>query len=209
MFWLFLHLAEKNPRPKLIIYRHKASPDWPRSLEYLLITIEETVPDGHWDQIIFSWHFWSVLLIEIFTYKFELHQTFTDFCLLLSLVPYIVQDYFNVAGFLIFETLCLGSSKTLYYVWEKYHKNERHLCLHLDISICQKSLQIMECPLILVRFLVFSYIINEHSCLNYCIFTKLSQILCVISIHILVCQLAKKCVKIFGVFSHKLLQNVC
>ena len=40
-------------------------------------------------------------------------------------------------------------------------------------------------------FWVFLYIIDEHSCLNYCIFTKLSQILCLISVLILLCQRAK------------------
>ena len=29
----------------------------------------------------------------------------------------------------IFETLCLGRSKNLHYVWKKLHKNEKHLCL--------------------------------------------------------------------------------
>ena len=42
-----------------------------------------------------------------------------------------------------------------------------------------------------VFFWVFSYIIDEHSCLKYCIYTKLSQIMCLINVHILVCQLAK------------------
>ena len=44
-------------------------------------------------------------------------------------VPFIIQNYANLVGFLIFETLCLGSSKTLPYVWKKYHKNQQRLCL--------------------------------------------------------------------------------
>ena len=35
-------------------------------------------------------------------------------------------------------------------------------------------------------FLVFSYIIDDH-CLKYCLFTKLSQIVCQINTHILIC----------------------
>ena len=49
-------------------------------------------------------------------------------------------------------------------------------------------------------FWVFSNIINVHSCLNCCIFTKLSQIVCLINIHILVCQPAK-CYCSYGRFS--------
>ena len=48
---------------------------------------------------------------------------------------------------------------------------------HFDVSICQLWLQVMERILIILRFWVFSYIIDEHSsCLKYCISTKLSQI---------------------------------
>ena len=42
-------------------------------------------------------------------------------------VRYIILNYPSVARFLIFESLCLGSSKTLPYVWKKFHKNDRHL----------------------------------------------------------------------------------
>ena len=40
-------------------------------------------------------------------------------------------------------------------------------------------------------FWVFSYFIDEFSCLKYCIFTKLLQIVCLINVNILVCQNAK------------------
>ena len=49
----------------------------------------------------------------------------------------------------------------------------------------------MEGSLILLQFLVFSYIIDDHSCLKCYIFTKVSQIMCLIDVHILVCQHAK------------------
>ena len=35
---------------------------------------------------------------------------------------------------------------------------------------------------------LFSYIIEDHSYLNCCISAKLSQIVCLINVHILVCQ---------------------
>ena len=41
--------------------------------------------------------------------------------------------------------------------------------------------------MILLFLLGFSYIIDEHSCLKYCILIKLSQIVCLINVHILVC----------------------
>ena len=44
-------------------------------------------------------------------------------------VRYIILVYPIMDLFSIFETLCLGKSKTLPYVWKLYHKNERHLCL--------------------------------------------------------------------------------
>ena len=43
----------------------------------------------------------------------------------------------------------------------------------------------------IVFFWIFSYNFDDYLCLNYCILTKLSQIACLINIHILVCQLAK------------------
>ena len=42
-----------------------------------------------------------------------------------------------------------------------------------------------------VFFWVFSYIIDEHSCLKYCFFTKHSQIVCLINAHILIYQHAR------------------
>ena len=84
-------------------------------------------------------------------------------------VSYIILYYPKVARFFIFETLCLGSSKTLPYVWKKYHKNEWHLRLvtqiftecvsnqytHFDISKYQMRQQVMVSTLILLRFLCY------------------------------------------------------
>ena len=120
-----------------------------------------------------------------------------EFCL-----PYFIQDHPNVTGFLSFETLCLGSSKTLPYVWKKYHKNEQHLCLvthiftKLSENVCLISTRILlhwyvryNCKLWKSFWFhwVFSYIIDEHSCLKYYIFTKLSQIECLVNTLILIC----------------------
>ena len=49
----------------------------------------------------------------------------------------------------------------------------------------------MERPLILIHFLEFSVVIVEHSCLKYCIFTKLFQIVCLIIVHNFTCENAK------------------
>ena len=50
-------------------------------------------------------------------------------------------------------------------------------------------------------FRVFSYIIDYHLCLNCCISTNLSQIVCLINLHILVCQHAKCNCRLYRRFS--------
>ena len=119
---------------------------------------------------------------------------------------YIILNYPNMARFLIFETLCLGWAKTLTYVCKKYHKNEWHLSLvahtftQLLHNMCLINTHIFiywyvrcNCKLwkALWFYCIFSYIIDEYSCLKYCIFTKLSQIVCLINVHILDYQHAK------------------
>ena len=119
-------------------------------------------------------------------------------------VWYIILVDLNVVKFLIFETVCLGRSKTLLYVWKIYLKNERHyLCLvaHIFTNLSQNACLInihtliywyarYNCKLcnalwFYCVFWVFSYIFDDHSCLNCCIFIKLSQIICLININIL------------------------
>ena len=77
---------------------------------------------------------------------------------------------------MIFETLCLGRSKTLSYIWKKYHKNERHLCLvwhsftklSQNVSNWYKHFDIYargDCKLWNgTWFYYISYIIDDHSC---------------------------------------------
>ena len=48
-------------------------------------------------------------------------------------IPYFIQDYPNVAGFLIFVTLCLGRAKTLTYVWKNIIKMNG-ICVWYHIS---------------------------------------------------------------------------
>ena len=51
----------------------------------------------------------------------------------------------------------------------------------------------MECPLILLHFLgIFIHKIDEHSCLKYCVLTKVSQIVRLINVHILVQNLESR-----------------
>ena len=132
-----------------------------------------------------------------------------SFCLILSVlsnsvlsrdlkyllkIPYFIQNSPNVVEYLIFETLCLGRSKTLTCVFKKYHKNEPHLflvkgiftklsqnlCL-INTHICMYQYVRCDCKLwnalwFYCVFWVFSYIIDDNSCLKYCTFTKLSWI---------------------------------
>ena len=65
-------------------------------------------------------------------------------------------------------------------------------CEFCTIIKCQMWLQVIERSLILLRFfLVFSYVIDDHSYLKYCIFTKFSQIACLINTHIMICSHAR------------------
>ena len=92
---------------------------------------------------------------------------------------------------------------------EKYHKNKHHLCLipYTFAKLSQNMFLInthipmhwhtrCECklwnaPRLCCVFQEFSYIIDDHLCLKRCIFMKLSLDVCLISVHILVCQHAK------------------
>ena len=64
-------------------------------------------------------------------------------------ISYFNQDYPNVAEFFMFNTLCWGRSKTLPYVWKKYHKNEQNLSLvthiftKLSQNVCQNNMHIL------------------------------------------------------------------
>ena len=92
---------------------------------------------------------------------------------------------------------------------KKYHKNKRHLRLvaHIVTKLSQ-NVYLINTHILIYRyarcncklckflwfccvFLAFSYIIDDHSCLNCLICAKLSHILCPIDTHILACQNAK------------------
>ena len=77
-----------------------------------------------------------------------------------------------------------SANQNVFWVNRQFVKSTNQYA-HFDVK------QVMKSPLILLLFWVFSYIIDEHSCLKYCILTKLSQIMCLIIVHILVCQHAK------------------
>ena len=146
------------------------------------------------------------------------HQSFSLILIHIhTLIEITIMGYFysifkNVSDkllILIFGAICLGRLAPLPYVQKKYHKNKRHLCLvtYIFIKLSQNVCLIdayISCifmpdvtaiygtPLDFIAFFwVFSYIIDEYSCLKYCIFTKLSQIMYLIDVHILVCQHAK------------------
>ena len=58
--------------------------------------------------------------------------------------------------------------------------------INIDVTKCQMWLQVME-RLIVLRFKVFSYIIDDHWCLKCCILTKLLQIVGLTNTFILIC----------------------
>ena len=96
-----------------------------------------------------------------------------------------------------FSRLYLGKSKTLL---KKYHKNGWHKTpsfhiIYVQLIFTFRHINMPDLtasygtPLILLR--LFGYFHDDHSCLNYYIFIKLLQIICLINLHILVCQNAK------------------
>ena len=135
-----------------------------------------------------------LLLSMVFSASAAYTSLFSGLKFLLK-VRYIILVYLNQVGFLIFKTLCLCRSKTLPYVWkiisQKWAVFEfgGHIFTKLSQNVCLINIQFLiyqhdrcDCKLwnvpwfYCVFFWVFSYIIDDHSCLNYWIFTKLSQI---------------------------------
>ena len=53
----------------------------------------------------------------------------------------------------------------------------------------------------LIIFMVFSYIIIDHSCRNCCVYTKTSLIVCVINTHILIYQYARCDCKLWNAYA--------
>ena len=110
MFPLFLLLPDsKVLDPNRPIYRHESD----KNKKYLSAN---------------NFVFLSVFVVVICSAS----TSYTSLCRGLKnllKIPYFSQDYSNVVGFLIIETLCLGRSKTLPYVCKKYHKIERRLSL--------------------------------------------------------------------------------
>ena len=121
---------------------------------------------------------------------------------------YFIHYYLNMVEFLIFDTVFWALGLHCF-MSEKYHNNELHLCLVSSpnfhrmyilsinsfeyINMVDVRLYVMEHPLILLRFWVFSNRIDEKRAFMSEILDlpKLSQIVCLINIHILICQHAK------------------
>ena len=122
----------------------------------------------------------------------------------LSKIRYTTLVMSNVAGFLIFETVFSYRLATLPYILKKYHKNERHLRLvtHIFTKLSQ-NMCLINTHIFMYQHTrrdyklwkalwfhwVFSYIFDDHSCLNCCISTKLSLIVCLINCDISKCQM--------------------
>ena len=119
---------------------------------------------------------------------------------------YIILVYPNVTGFPSslfgqFENIalclkkCHKNERHLYLVTHSFTKNSQNVCLFNTHSLIY---QYARCNCKLWKafwfygvFWVFSYIIDEYLYLKNCIFTKLTEIVCLINIHILECQDAK------------------
>ena len=78
--------------------------------------------------------------------------------------------------------LCLGSSKTLPYVFKKYHKNERHLWLlaHFIAKLSQNKY------LIIKQILIYQYVRCDCKLWNaiwfYCVFGYFHTLLTIINV---------------------------
>ena len=98
MFILILQLPEKGPRPKCTIYKHESDKNNKcRSIGLFGILSVVSVVVLYSGSIAYTCLFIRGL-------KF------------LIKIPYFIQNYPKVVGFLIFESLCLDRSKTLAYV---------------------------------------------------------------------------------------------
>ena len=115
-------------------------------------------------------------------------------------IPYSIQDHHNVAEFLILLGYFFGQVDNTALCLKKYRKNEWHLCLVAHIftkhsqNVCLINTHILicqhgrcDCKLWnALLFWVFSCSSDGHLYVNCCISSKLSLILCLISI--LVCR---------------------
>ena len=107
---------------------------------------------------------------------------------------------------MIFETIFLGRSETLPYVWKTMSQKWKAFAFgstYLDQTFteCIYMFWYINIPELTASYGIFlwfycvfwsfSYIIIDHSCLNCCISTKLSRIMHLINTHILICWYAR------------------
>ena len=110
-------------------------------------------------------------------------------------IPYFIWNHPKVARFLIFEAVFLGRTATLSEnISQKWaslafgsiylHKLSQNVCLiktHiLTYWHARCNCVLWSDPWFCCVFQEFSYIVDDYLCLKYCIFTKLSQIVCLI-----------------------------
>ena len=68
---------------------------------------------------------WSEMRLSLLTY--------VDSKYLLKM-QFFIQDYPNMAGFFDFRDYLFEQVENIALYLKKYHKNERHLCLHISSS---------------------------------------------------------------------------
>ena len=81
------------------------------------------------------------------------------------------------------------------------NKNKKTIFLSVFCGLLSAVCSVTAAYTSLCIFWLFSYIINEHLCLKYCVFTKLSQFVCLINIHISYVNMSNVTVS-YGKFSN-------
>ena len=83
------------------------------------------------------------------------------------------------------ESLVSYNSSNLNVCWLCVEILKNYRQTHKIGILC--NCKLWNAPWFCLIFLRISYIIDDYSCLKYCILTKVSQIMCLIDVHILVC----------------------
>ena len=79
------------------------------------------------------------------------------------------------------------------YVWRNNHKNKQNLCFvtHIFIKLSQNVCCEIHKFLYRLCYILRVFTIDDYSCLKFSIFTELSQYVCLINIHSLLCRYAR------------------
>ena len=145
---------------------------------------------------------WKLLLTQnvclIIKYKYsisvyiEAWNIYSNRYRILFLIPLTWLDFGPVGNTALYLKNTSKNERHLRLVTQNITKLSQKVCL-INTYILMYWNSICNCKLwnalwFYCFFWVFSYIIDDHSCLNCCIYTKHSQIVYLISVHILIWQ---------------------